>query len=168
MKTPNFGDKSKVLSQFNLMAHLQISELIPATRNEVFDYLTSPENLPGLLKPIIDVQVLTPEIPLKRGNELHFMMSRFGLSQSVRFRVEDVLKGSRLSYRQTEGLFSSWTHTMKFDDHGEKTSLVTDIVDYHVPLGILGHLTDDLILKNEMSRLLSRRLQKARDYFTKD
>jgi ligand-binding SRPBCC domain-containing protein len=147
------------------MAHLQISQLIPAPRLEVFDYLTDPNNLPTLLKPSIDVKVVTPEIALKRGNEVHFMMSRFGLSQSIRFRIEDILRGSRLSYRQSEGVFASWNHTMKFDEHGENGTLVTDLVDYNVPMGLFGHLADDLLLKSDMSRLLSHRLQKAKEHF---
>lgn len=147
------------------MAHLQISQLIPASRLEVFDYLTDPGNLPFLLQPGIDVQIVTPDVPLKRGNEVHFVMTRFGLSQSIRFRVEDILKGSRLTYRQSEGVFAGWTHTMKFEDHDEKTTLVTDLVDYEVPLGILGHLADDLLLKSDMTKVLSGRLQKAKEHF---
>lgn len=164
-KITNFGDKSKELGQFRFMAHLQISQLIPAPRLEVFDYLTDPNNLPTLLRPIVDVRVLTPEIALKRGNEIHFMMTRFGLSQSIRFRVEDVLRGSRLSYRQSEGVFAGWSHTMKFEEHNENGTLVTDLVDYQVPMGIFGHLADDLILKSDMGRLLAKRLSRAKDYF---
>jgi ligand-binding SRPBCC domain-containing protein len=147
------------------MAHLQISQLIPASRMEVFDYLTNPGNLPYLLQPGIDVQIVTPDVPLKRGNEVHFVMTRFGLSQSIRFRVEDVLKGSRLTYRQSEGVFAGWTHTMKFEEHAEKSTLVTDLVDYQVPLGIFGHLADDLLLKSDMTKVLSNRLQKAKEHF---
>lgn len=144
---------------------MQISRLIPASRLEAFDFLTDPNRLPDLLTPLIEVRVVTPEVPLKRGNEVHFLMSRFGFSQSVRFRVEDVLRGSRLSYRQSEGIFAAWNHTIKFDDHGENGTLVTDIVDYQVPMGLLGHLADDLLLKGDMSRLLSHRLDRARDHF---
>jgi ligand-binding SRPBCC domain-containing protein len=157
--------KAKDLGQLEGMAHLQISQLIPASRMEVFDYLTDPNNLPFLLQPGIDVQVVTPGVPLKRGNEVHFVMTRFGLSQSIRFRVEDVLRGSRLTYRQSEGVFAGWTHTMKFDEHGENSTLVTDLVDYDVPLGLFGHLDDDLLLKSDMSKLLSSRLVKAKEHF---
>lgn len=165
LKVTNFSDKSKDLAKFRSMAHLQISQLISASRMEVFDYLTDPNNMPELLKPSLDVKVVTPEVALKRGNEVHFMMSRFGLSQSIRFRIEDILRGSRLSYRQSEGVFASWSHTIKFEEHGETGTLVTDLVDYQVPMGLFGHLADDLILKNDMSRLLAHRLQKAKDHF---
>lgn len=147
------------------MAHLQISQLIPATRFEVFDYLTNPSELPFLLGPGIQVEVLTPELELKRGIEAHFHMTRIGLTQSIRFRIEDILRGSRLTYRQVEGIFAAWTHTMKFDEHGEKETLVTDLVDYQVPLGLLGYLADDLLIKGDMKRMLAARLQKAREHF---
>lgn len=147
------------------MAHLQISQLIPAPRLEVFDYLTDPGRLPFLLKPTIDVQVMTANVAMKRGAELHFMMTRMGLSQSVRIRVEDFLRGSRLTYRQVEGLFSTWTHTMKFEEHGEGATLITDLVDYQLPLGLIGYVADDLVVKRDMSKLLESRLEKAKEHF---
>jgi ligand-binding SRPBCC domain-containing protein len=143
------------------MAHLQISQLISAPRLEVFDFLTDPNNLSFLLKPTVNVQVVSPDVAIKRGNEVHFTMSRYGLSQSIRFRIEDVLRGSRLSYRQSEGVFASWSHTIKFDEHGENGTLVTDLVDYQVPMGLIGHLLDDLVLKRDMNRLLLQRLIRA-------
>ncbi len=148
------------------MAHLQISELIPASRLEAFDYLVDPLHLPELLEPHIKVEVLTPEVLLKRGCELHFMMTRLGLSQSVRLEVEDVLRGSRLTYRQIEGLFSLWMHTTKFEDRDDGMTLVTDIVDYSVPFGLLGFLADDLIIKTDMTKVLRSRLEKAKHHFT--
>ncbi len=147
------------------MAHIQISELIHAPRNEVFDYLTKPSNQPELLAPTIEVEVVTPDGDLKRGNEVHFNMTRFGLSQSIRFRIEDVLPGSRLTYRQTEGVFRSWVHTMKFEDHSENVTIVTDLVDYQLPLGIFGYLADDLLIKGDMTRLLRRRLVRTQEHF---
>ena len=147
------------------MAHIQLSELIEAPRSEVFEYLTTPSNQPFLLEPAIHVEALSPDLQMKRGDELHFNMTRFGLSQSIRFRIEDVLPGSRLTYRQTEGVFATWTHTMKFEEHNEKTTLVTDLVDYQLPLGLLGFLADDLLIKRDMSRILQQRLIKAREHF---
>jgi ligand-binding SRPBCC domain-containing protein len=147
------------------MAHLQISQLIPAARFEVFDYLTDVSNLPFLLKPSIEVETFPFDGGLKRGSEIHLNMTRLGLSQSVRLRIEDWLKGSRLTYRQAEGLFAAWTHTMKFEEHGDSATLVTDVVDYQMPLGLFGYLADDLIVKRDMTAILEARLQKAKEHF---
>lgn len=148
------------------MAHLQISELIEAPRTEVYEYLTAPSQQSFLLEPSIRVEVLSPDGPHKRGDELHFNMTRFGLAQSIRFRIEDVVPGSRLTYRQSEGVFARWIHTMKFEEHSENATLVTDIVDYSLPMGLLGFIADDLLIKGDMSRILQQRLQKAREHFS--
>jgi ligand-binding SRPBCC domain-containing protein len=79
-----------------------------------------------------------------------------------------VLRGSRLTYRQIEGIFTAWTHTMKFEEHGESETLVTDLVDYQVPLGLFGFLADDLLIKGDMRRVLAARLQKAKEHFEQD
>jgi ligand-binding SRPBCC domain-containing protein len=148
------------------MAHLQISELIEAPKSEVFEYLTAPSHQAFLLSPALTVEALTPDGPIKRGDEVHFNMTRFGLSQSIRFKIEDLLPGSRLAYRQSEGVFRAWTHTIKFEEHSENTTLVTDLVDYQVPMGILGFLADDLLLKGDMARILKQRLQKTKEHFS--
>jgi len=147
------------------MAHLQLSQLVSAPRYEVFDYVCDPQNLPFLLQANVDVKVLSEGVELKRGTEIHFQMARFGLSQSVRFCLEDVLRGTRLTYRQVEGLFGVWTHTIKFDEQDNKTTLVTDIINYQVPLGVLGHLADDLIVRSDMRRILADRLTRVADHF---
>lgn len=148
------------------MAHLQISQLIPAARFEVFDYVTDPHTQAFLLQPTIEVETYPFDGALKRGSEVHFTMTRLSLSQSVRLRIEDWLRGSRVTYRQVEGLFAAWTHTMKFEEHGENATLVTDLVDYQMPLGLLGYLADDLIVKRDMRSLLEARLQKVKEHFT--
>jgi ligand-binding SRPBCC domain-containing protein len=147
------------------MAHLQLSQVISAPRFAVYDFLTDPSQLKQLLQPIIEVQLLSPVNALKRGGEVHFKMTRLGLTQSVCFRIEDVLHGSRLTYRQIEGLFASWTHTTKFVENGEGATLVTDIVDYTVPFGLLGTLLDDLLTKRDLRRLLEHRLAVAQRHF---
>jgi hypothetical protein len=55
---------------------------------------------------------------------------------------------------------------MRFEEHGENETLVTDLVDYQIPLGLLGYLADDLLIKGDMRRLLSARLEKAKEHFS--
>src|SRR4051794_1898923 len=112
----HLDDKGAHLRELKVMGHLQVSEVYPASRFEVFDYLCDPNQLPVLLQPLIEVEVRSMDVALSRGSEFYFRMTRFGLSQDVRLRIEDVLHGSRLTYRQIEGLYNQWTHTMRFED----------------------------------------------------
>ena len=147
------------------MAHIQCSAIVPADRQQVFDFLSNPNNLEELLQDHIDVDLLSAEAPLKTGTEYGFMMTRLGLAQEVRFEIQEVLPGSRLTYRQTLGLFKSWVHTQKFEDHGQGQTRVTDIVEYQLPFGLLGYLADDLYVRKDLTRILKDRLERAKGHF---
>jgi ligand-binding SRPBCC domain-containing protein len=140
------------------MAHLQVSRIIEAPRSKVFGILTSPEALPDLLKGDIYVEVLNSVDRMGPGREIRVGMTRFGVRKLVHLRVDDYLHSKRMMYHQVEGFFKSWTHIMKFDDHGDGFTLVTDLVDYVLPFGLIGNLTDDLFVKSDMERILENRL----------
>lgn len=140
------------------MARIQVSRIVEAPRTQVFEILTRPENLPDLLRGDIYVELLNSVENLGSGSEVRVAMTRFGVKQLVHLRVDDYLHSKRLMYHQVEGLFRSWTHIMKFEDHGEGFTLVTDLVDYTLPFGLLGTLSDDLFVKGDMERILENRL----------
>lgn len=146
------------------MARLQVSSIISCLRNDAFTLLTSPERLPFLLKDHIEVEFKGGGEQIRRGAEFEFMMTRMGFSQPVRLRVEDVLQGVRVTFRQIEGLFASWLHTIKFEDHGENQTLVTDYVDYRLPLGIIGYVLDDLVVRKDLEKVLASRLARANEH----
>ncbi len=147
------------------MAHLQVSAIVPGPRQDVFQFLCSPERVPQLLKDHIEVEMIRGAESLRRGAEFEFTMTRFGFSQPVRLRVEDILKGSRLTYRQSKGLFRDWIHTCKFEDHGDAQTLVTDFIDYAVPFGFFGHIADDIFIRRDLRSVLESRLQRAQEHF---
>lgn len=147
------------------MAHLQVSAIIPAQRATVFELLCNPERLSQLMVDNIDIEMTQGAETQGRGSEYRFVMTRYGLSQPVLLRVEEVWKNSRLTYRQVEGLFADWIHTMKFEDHGEDQTLVTDYIDYRLPMGILGYLADDLFVRKDVENFLGSRLERAKEYF---
>lgn len=140
------------------MAHIQVSRIIESSRTRVFEILSSPANLPDLLRGDIYVEDLNSPEKLTPGCEIRLGMTRFGVRQLIHLKVDDCLHSKRLMYHQVEGFFKSWTHIMKFEDHGEGFTLVTDLVDYTLPLGLLGNLSDDLFVKKDMMRILENRL----------
>jgi len=143
------------------MSRLQVSQLIEAPPMEVFKLLTDPYSLPDLLAPVLEVEVQAAESELVRGQELTFMMSRYGLSQMVRLRVEDILIGRRLTVRQTLGLFKEWIHTLRCEEVGGRQTMVTEIVEFEVPFGILGLVLSDVWVKRDLQSILATRLQRA-------
>ena len=60
--------------------------------------------------------------------------------------------------RMTRGAFRSLTHVHEFQPTPEGT-LMIDTVDFQAPLGLLGRLSDILILKGYLNRLITHRGQ---------
>lgn len=148
------------------MAHLEVSEIIPASRSEVFQFLSRPETLPLILRDHIETEVLPGAQALARGSEFEFRMSRFGFSQIVRLRVEDFSKDQRITLRLVEGPFKEWAHSIRLEDHGDRQTLVSDYVDYALPFGIFGFLADDLFVHRDMQKVLEDRLRRLREQFS--
>ncbi|HAG91611.1 MAG TPA: hypothetical protein DCL41_07050 [Bdellovibrionales bacterium] len=146
------------------MAHIQVSRIIEAPRTKVFEILADPSNLHDLLRGEIYVELASAPDQLTAGSEIRVAMTRFGMKQLVRLKVDDHLHSKRLMYHQVEGFFKSWSHIMKFEDHGEGYTLVTDLVDYTLPFGILGNLSDDLFVKSDMTRILRSRLERVDEF----
>ncbi|MCB0361439.1 MAG: hypothetical protein KDD35_01875 [Bdellovibrionales bacterium] len=147
------------------MAHLNCSIVIPAPVIDTYDFFTDPSGLPSLLKGKVDVDIENASADLQKGSEYCYIMTRAGISQYVRFRVEETSRGNFLTYRQIEGIFRKWVHTQKFSPHGSNQTLVTDTVDYELPFGLLGHLLDDIIFKRDLSEILQLRLQRGLAHF---
>jgi ligand-binding SRPBCC domain-containing protein len=147
------------------LAHVQYAKVIPSTKFTVYDYLTSPQNLAEQLADLIEVKWQNPGVDVKAGSEFLFLMSRFGIEQPIRFVVDRLVAGNSLTYRQVSGVYTKFTHTMKFEDHGNNETLVTDLIEYEVPFGIFGRLADDFFIRDDLKKILETRLNKAYEKF---
>ncbi len=143
------------------MPSFQVQRTIQAPVMVVFDGLCNPVRLPQWLAPDIEVETQGVDAPLLRGAEYGYLMTRFGFTQEVRLRIDEMIPGKRLTYSQTFGLFKQWVHTMKFAEAAVHQTLVTDIVEYELPFGIFGHLLSDLWLKKDLRSILKNRLDRA-------
>lgn len=148
------------------MSHVKVQQLIPASQMEVFRYATDPNTLSTQLEDSIDLKWINTGTQLQVGAEYSFIMKRMGIEQPVRYRVDRYAVGSNLTYHQLEGIFYSWVHTMKFEDHAGGSTLVTDLVDYEMPLGLMGRVVDDVWWRKDLKRILNKRLDFIKNHFS--
>lgn len=149
------------------MAHIQVQRIIKAPSFKVYQYLTAPENLKTQLEGLVAVELLNPGIDPKPGSEFLFQMQRFGVDYPIRFVVEKYVTGHSFTYNQVKGLLASWRHTMRFEEKEAHSTLVTDLVEYEVPGGIVGRLIDDFLARREMRKILEYRLSQTEEHFSK-
>lgn len=149
------------------MGHLQVSKLIAAPVEAVFAHVTRFENLPLWLGDGLKIDVVTLPKEVKERAEAEFVFRRFGFVMRVRARIEELRHPERISYRQTEGFFREWSHTQILRAHDSRTTLLTDLIEFKMPLGIIGALADDLVVRREIERCFAERSERI-DEILKD
>jgi ligand-binding SRPBCC domain-containing protein len=151
------------------MGHVQHSVVIEAPRAEVFQFLSDYKNRSLVLpKSDLEMELVSPNSPIKKGAEYEVKITRYGIHYPLTYIIEDCDQPSYFIERQISGVFEEWLHTFKFEEHSETSTLVTNIVDYSLPLGILGTLLDDLYVKADIKRILIRSHDNLQKHFAKD
>ncbi len=149
------------------MAHIQASSIIEASPSEVFQMHEEPLQLKGLLSGILEIEFASkPKQKLYKGEILDLVVGRHGISRKCKLKVEDIVFDRKMELKQAQGLFKSYKHIVKFEEHGSGT-LITDFVEYRLPLGILGHLLDDLFMHEDIRRGIERRYENLKKKFVK-
>jgi ligand-binding SRPBCC domain-containing protein len=141
------------------MSHFSCSAIVKGTPSEVFSVLSDAHVVPQLFKGDLKIEVVHAPEKVKVGSECSFKFERWGVKQPVRFQVTQYQKGFTLSYKQVQGLFHHWFHTIKIEPHGRDAVIVYDYVDYQLPMGLLGCLLDDVYFRSDLQGLMQRRLQ---------
>jgi len=154
------------------MGHVQVSNLIPASRDDVFKYALDLQKLIADLEPGIELSIALvdgttlPEV--KVNAEIPMAVRRLGITAHGLVRIEKVNAPVELSYCQDAGWFRNWRHTIKLEEHREgktPSTLMSDLIDYRLPFGVLGTLTDDLFFNRNLSQILSDRAARIRAHF---
>lgn len=147
------------------MGHIQVSRLIPASAGDLFRHLTEVENLPQWVSGSMEIDFPNALPILREQSEFEINFHRFGRITPAKFRVDELKPRERFAYRQVSGFFKSWVHTQVLVVHDAKTTVLTDLVDYQLPYGILGALVDDVFANKEIERLLKERLLRIQERF---
>lgn len=148
------------------MSHIREVTLLKGSVLSLFNYVCNPSTIREQLADKIDVELLSEATPtLTKGHDFHFLMSRFGFSQEVHIQIEEASVGHRLRYRQTQGLFLSWVHTIEFEAHDAEYTKMTDTIDYQLPFGFFGFLLDDLVVRRDIKAILKARESRLKSHF---
>lgn len=148
---------------------IQFEQKIPATRERVWDFVSSPDNLKIITPEYMNFEVLSS----KRGEKMYpGMMIRYKVSPLPGYRVSwcteitHVSEGNYFVDEQREGPYTIWHHQhhLREIDGG---ILMTDIIHYKLPLGFLGKLANTLLVKKQLNMIFEYRFKKIEEIFGK-
>ncbi len=141
--------------------------IIPAPREEVFEFFSDPRNLSKITPKSMGMSVTRiDELPLRPGFRIQYTVRWLFVRIRWVTLITDYEPPSLFADVQDKGPYKYWRHEHRFEDAGEGT-LMTDRVQYELPFGILGAVTHRLIVARQLKRIFDYRGRKIRRLFAK-
>ncbi len=150
------------------MGHIQYSSVIPAPLDQVFNYVSDYNNRSAIVpQDDLHIELLAPAVTMGKGVRYEIQVTRFGLKYPLEYVIEDYQPPHQFIERQVSGVFEEWLHTTKLELHGEGTTVLTSIIEFSLPVGIIGTLLDDLFVRNDLIRIIKKSHENVRAHFLK-
>ncbi|MCK6481386.1 MAG: SRPBCC family protein [Planctomycetaceae bacterium] len=138
---------------------LERTQFLPRPLPEVFAFFSDAGNLERITPGFLRFRILTPRpIPMHEGALIDYRLSLFGVPLRWRSRIDLWEPGVRFVDSQVTGPYRTWVHLHEFRAVPGGT-LVTDRVDYEVPLGPLGTLARALFVRRSLERIFDHRAE---------
>lgn len=122
-------------------AHIKLQTVIPATREQLFEFLTTPGQvrlvLPGLIE-----STNVSEMPLQVGSTFDYKYQMYGVIVEGCWEVLALERPTRYEARTTGGAVSTWRYALAEVDGGTELSLD---LEYDVPKSLLGQVKIGLL-----------------------
>ncbi|HEX4923160.1 MAG TPA: hypothetical protein VFV50_03705 [Bdellovibrionales bacterium] len=144
------------------MAVAEFSSVISLSPQEVFQFLFLDGAWERGLPPEFNAERLE-DGPFREGTVIRWRIGWKGFQYNWSVIVDAIRAPEYVEVRQQLGIFNSWALSQTLEDHGAGSTLLKDRVEYQMPLGLLGRLADDLIVRRETMRLLESRHEKIRE-----
>ncbi len=138
---------------------LHKTQKIPATIEQVWDFISSPDNLkkitPGYMGFNITSKLLSKK--MYPGMIISYKVSPvLGLKMTWVTEITQVKEKEYFVDEQRVGPYAMWHHEHKIEPI-EGGVLMTDIVSYQPPLGILGTIANTILIKKQLKKIFDFR-----------
>lgn len=138
---------------------LRREQMVPRPLEEVFGFFSDARNLQKITPPWLNFQILTPEpIDIQPGTLLEYRLKWHGLGIRWRTRIVTWNPPRVFTDEQVRGPYRLWHHTHTFTAESGGTRMV-DVVNYQLPLGILGAIAHRFAVRRDLERVFDYRQQ---------
>ena len=140
---------------------LERTQLVPRPRGEVWAFFADPANLEAITPDFLRFRIVTAApAPLIAGALLEYRLSLFGIPFGWRTRIEEVVPEERFVDVQLSGPYRRWCHLHRFEEVAGGT-LVSDRIEYELPLGPLGAVARALFVRRALDRIFDHRRRRV-------
>lgn len=141
---------------------------LPITVNEAWDFLSDPKNLKTITPDYMGFNILSgADRPMYAGQIIQYIVTPvLGIKTKWVTEITHVIDKHYFVDEQRFGPYSLWHHKhfIKAIENGVE---MEDIIDYKIPMGILGQLMHPLIVRPKLEEIFNYRTKKLEALFGK-
>jgi len=138
------------------------------TKQQAWDFLSDPKNLKVITPDYMGFHILSgADRPMFAGQIIQYIVTPvLGIKTKWVTEITHVIDGEYFVDEQRFGPYSLWHHKhfIKEIDGGVE---MEDIIDYKVPMGILGQLVHPILVKPKLKEIFEYRTKKLEELFGK-
>ncbi len=143
------------------MAFYQLvtEQKIPAALDEVWEFISSPQNLKVITPEYMGFDITSKNLPEKMypGMIISYKVSPvLGIKMNWVTEITQVKDKDYFIDEQRSGPYSTWHHQHKIEPV-EGGVLMTDIVSYKPPFGFLGKVANSLFIRKQLKEIFDYR-----------
>ncbi|MDO9153773.1 MAG: SRPBCC family protein [Paludibacter sp.] len=139
----------------------QKEQFINASMEEIWDFISSPQNLKKITPAKMGFDIRTPNLPDKiyEGMIISYMVRPLlGIPTNWITEITHVKDKSYFVDEQRVGPYQLWHH-QHIIMPTKNGVLMKDIVSYQPPFGLLGRIANTLVIKNKLNEIFDYRTQ---------
>ena len=136
-------------------------QLIPASIEEVWDFISNPENLSTITPDSMGFKITTPDLPEKMypGMMVSYRVKPLlGIPLTWLTEITHIQEMRYFVDEQRKGPYALWHHE-HFIESTRNGVQMRDIVTYKLPLGFLGGIAHRLFVRKQLRRIFDYRTE---------
>jgi ligand-binding SRPBCC domain-containing protein len=141
---------------------------LPITKAQAWDFLSDPKNLKTITPEYMGFNILSgADRPMFAGQIIQYIVTPIlGIKTKWVTEITHVKEGEYFVDEQRFGPYALWHHKhfIKAIDGGVE---MEDIIDYKVPMGVLGQLMHPILVKPKLEEIFNHRTVKLEELFGK-
>jgi ligand-binding SRPBCC domain-containing protein len=138
---------------------LRQEQFVPATIDQVWDFISSPKNLKDITPSYMGFQITSPNLDEKMypGMIISYKVSPIlGIKMTWVTEITHVDDKKYFVDEQRMGPYKMWHHQHKIEEV-DGGVMMEDIVTYQPPFGILGAIANSLFIKKQLKSIFDYR-----------
>jgi ligand-binding SRPBCC domain-containing protein len=135
------------------------TQIVPATINEVWDFISSPKNLKEITPDYMGFNIISKNLPEKiyPGMIISYKVRPlFGIPMAWVTEITHVVEKKYFVDEQRVGPYAMWHHQHFIEPHENGVNMM-DIVSYKPPMGFLGSLMNAMIIRRQLESIFAYR-----------